>query len=153
MANPKTLQQKLGQFQNDSFSTWMQKTNVTANETGDLNKISTSLLIELQSETSKSGTISGSLGGTTITGISTSFVSDFSVGDVIKITIASPPKTIEKRVSSITNNTSLIIDTPFEENFSGATYENLRSLSLVSAINYMYDSESRRILIRSIAMS
>ncbi|CAB4141341.1 hypothetical protein UFOVP410_180 [uncultured Caudovirales phage] len=153
MVNPKTLQQKLGQFQNDSFSTWMQKTNVTANETGDLNKISTSLLIELQSETSKAGTISGSLGGTTITGISTSFVSDFSVGDVIKITIASPPKTIEKRVSSITNNTSLIIDTPFEENFSGATYENLRSLSLVSAINYMYDSESRRILIRSIAMS
>lgn len=153
MATPKTLPQKIAQFQNDSFDVWMQKTNISTNESGDLNKLSVGVLSELQAQTSKTGTVAATSGSQTLSGTSTTFLTSVSVGDVIKITVTSPPSVIEKRVLSITNDTTLIVDSAFSAAFSGATYENLQSLSLVSAINYMYESESRRILVRAIAMS
>lgn len=165
MTNPKELKEKIGKFQNDSFSTWMQKTNVSANEIGDLNKISSVLLNELHALTLRPGQVSGVVGGKVLTGVLTNFLTSASVGDVIEITISSSPLiTIERRVLEIgelnqstgiieNTNTKLIVDSPFEQTFNNVTYKNLRSLSLVSSINYLYDSESRRTLIRSIAMS
>jgi len=43
-ATPKTLQQKLAQYQNDSFDVWLQKTNVVATEEGDLNELNNIIL-------------------------------------------------------------------------------------------------------------
>jgi len=43
-ATPKTLQQKLAQYQNDSFDVWLQKTNVVATEEGDLNELNATIL-------------------------------------------------------------------------------------------------------------
>ena len=39
MATPKTLAEKTAIYQNDSFSIWLQKTNIVAKEQGDLNDI------------------------------------------------------------------------------------------------------------------
>lgn len=43
-ATPKTLQQKLAQYQNDSFDVWLQKTNVVATEEGNLNELNATIL-------------------------------------------------------------------------------------------------------------
>lgn len=43
-ATPKTLQQKLTQYQNDSFDVWLQKTNVVATEEGDLHNLNDVIL-------------------------------------------------------------------------------------------------------------
>lgn len=156
MANPKALSQKIAQYQNDSFNVWMQKTNIATNESGDLNKLNSEILTEIQSLTPRVGTVAATSGSQTLTGTSTNFLTTSSVGDIIKITIASPSSVVEKRILSIVNNTTIYVDTPFESTFSGATYENLQSLSLVSAVNHVNDvqhMEVRRCLIRSIAMS
>ena len=39
MATPKTLAEKTAIYQNDSFSIWLQKTNIVAKEQGDLNDL------------------------------------------------------------------------------------------------------------------
>lgn len=153
MATPKTLPQKLTQYQNDSFNVWMQKTNVAASEGGDLNRLPSNLLAELQALAVQSGTVGGTSGASIITGVGTSFVSSVAVGDTIKITPASPASAFERVVLTVSSNTSLIVDTPLPSTFGGASYENLRFLSLVSAINYIYESEIRRSLVRAIAMS
>lgn len=44
MATPKTLLEKTTQYQNDSFSIWLQKTNIVAQEQGDLNDLETLIL-------------------------------------------------------------------------------------------------------------
>jgi hypothetical protein len=230
MATPKPLIQKLAVFQSDSFNLWMQKTDTTAREVGDLNNISTNLLSELVSTTILSGTvstlllpvtktnvtlvggsnqivvnttsdlhpkmsvsdggvfilpgteivsiinpttiqinqnISGSPSGTNtlvfsgvpnmLIGSGTTFTTSFIAGDTIRITIA-PLNILERRIVSIIDNTRILLDTSFKTpagdiSFTGATYENLRSLNLVSAINHVYDQEVRRGLIRAIAMS
>jgi len=161
MTTPKTLSQKIAQHQNDSFNVWMQKTNIAANEIGDLNKLSSPLLVELQSLTARSGTVSVNIdpltgtGPQVLKGTGTTFTNSllFSVGDLLKITTVSPASVIEKRIQSIVDNETIIVDTPFQSTFSGATYENLQSLSLVYALNHIYEQEIRRCLIRSIAMS
>ena len=87
MANPKTASEKHTQYQNDNFNVWVQKTNIVAREEGDLNSLSANLLSELQSQTTKTGTVAGTSGQYTITGTSTTFLSDYAVGDTIKIII------------------------------------------------------------------
>jgi hypothetical protein len=151
MANPKTASQKYTQYQNDNFNVWVQKTNIVAREEGDLNNLSTNLLSELTSATTKTGTVSGNLGSYTITGFETTFLTDVAVGDTIKITINTT--VIESRVVAVATNTSLTIESAIPVTFSGNAYENLKSLNLVSAINAVYDGESRRTLIKAIAMS
>lgn len=44
MATPKTLSEKTTIYQNDSFSIWLQKTNIVAKEQGDLNNLETLIL-------------------------------------------------------------------------------------------------------------
>jgi hypothetical protein len=39
MATPKTLAEKTAIYQNDSFSIWLQKTNIVAKEQGNLNDL------------------------------------------------------------------------------------------------------------------
>jgi hypothetical protein len=151
MANPKTLLEKIAQYQNDSFNIWLQKTNIAADEVGDLNVFISELLTVLQSSLAKVGTISGALNGVVLTGTTTQFMTDVSVGDVIKITHSSG--NFERRIVSRTNNNSLTVDLPFPLTFSSATYENLKDLSLVSAINYIYGEYSRINLVKAIAMS
>lgn len=151
MANPKTASEKHTQYQNDNFNVWVQKTNIVAREEGDLNNLSANLLSELTSVTTKTGTVSGNLGSYTITGSGTTFLTDVAVGDIIKITINTT--VIESRVIAVATNISLTIENAIPVNFSGNAYENLKSLNLVSAINQVYDQETRRTLIRAIAMS
>lgn len=151
MANPKTALEKYTQYQNDNFNVWVQKTNIVAREEGDLNNLSTNLLSELTSTTARTGTVSGNLGAYVITGVGTSFLTDVSVGDIIKITINTT--VIESRVLAVASNTSLTIENKIPINFSTQAYENLKSLNLVSAVNHVYDQEARRTLIRAIAMS
>jgi hypothetical protein len=230
MATPKPLIQKLAVFQNDSFNSWMQKTDATAREVGDLNNISTNLLAELVSQTILPGTlgtllssvtktgatlvggtnqitvdttglhpkmpvsgdgnfiipgteivsivnettvqinqnISGSPSGThtlvfagvpnMLIGSNTTFTTAFIVGDTVRITPSAPLNVLERRVVSIIDNTRILVDASFKTPagdvaFTGATYENLRSLNLVAAINHTYEQEIRRSLIRAIAMS
>ena len=43
-SNPKTLAEKTAQYQNDSFSMWLEKTNITATEEGDLNLLTSVVL-------------------------------------------------------------------------------------------------------------
>lgn len=154
MANPKTLPEKLAQFQNDSFSVWLQKTNISATEVGDLNNLFLELLNVLKSTLTKAGTVSASLGGITLTGTGTSFSADYAIGDTIKVTaiVNSITKTYERKVVAI-NTSTITVDAPFAEAFSSATHENLKDLSLVSAINYIYGEYSRINLIKAIAMS
>ncbi len=151
MANPKAALEKYTQYQNDNFNVWVQKTNIVAREEGDLNNLSPNLLSELTATTIKTGTVSGVLGAYTITGIGTTFLTDVLVGNIIKITINTT--VLETRVIAVTTNTSLTIEAKIPATFSGLAYENLSSLNLVSAINNVYDSETRRTLIRAIAMS
>ena len=151
MANPKTASEKYTQYENDNFNVWSQKTNVVSREQGDLNNLPTKILTELQSTTAKSGTVAGSLNEYVLTGTFTTFTTDVSVGDILKITTTTPT-VIEARVVQVASDTSLTLDKKFPEVFTGATYENLKELSLVSAINSV-DDEIRRSLIRSIAMS
>lgn len=151
MANPKTALEKYTQYQNDNFNVWVQKTNIVAREEGDLNNLSANLLSELTSATTRTGTVSGNLGAYVITGVGTSFLTDVSVGDIIKITINTT--VIESRVLAVASNTSLTIENKIPINFSTQAYENLKSLNLVSAVNHVYDQEARRTLIRAIAMS
>jgi len=151
MANPKTASEKYTQYENDSFNIWMQKTNVLSREQGDLNNLPPKVLTELQSTTARSGTVAGIIYEYVLTGTSTTFTTDVSVGDILKIT-TSTPTTIEARVIQVTSDTSLTLDRKLPEVFTGATYENLKELSLVSAINSI-DDDIRRSLIRSIAMS
>jgi hypothetical protein len=44
MATPKTILEKTTNYQNDSFSIWLQKTNIVAQEQGDLNDLETLIL-------------------------------------------------------------------------------------------------------------
>ncbi|MFN4975837.1 MAG: hypothetical protein ACK5GV_11380 [Bacteroidota bacterium] len=69
MATPKTLPQKLPVFQNDSFSTWMQKTTATARELGDLNNLSSDILTDLVNSTVLVGVVSTVLYNTTKTNV------------------------------------------------------------------------------------
>lgn len=48
-ATPKTLQQKLTQYQSDSFNVWLQKTNVVAMEEGALGSLNTDILNSINS--------------------------------------------------------------------------------------------------------
>lgn len=232
MATPKPLIQKLAVFQNDSFNSWMQKTDTTAREVGDLNNISANLLSELVSATILPGSVSTLLSSVTKTGVTlvggsnqitvnttadlhpkmpvsdggvfilpgteivsivngttvqinqnisgspsgthtlvfagvsnmlvgsggTNFTSSFIVGDTIRITPSAPLNILERRIVSVIDNTRILVDASFKTpagdvSFTGATYENLRSLNLVSAVNHVYDQEVRRSLIRAIAMS
>lgn len=151
MANPKTKLEKYTQYQNDNFNVWVQKTNIVAREGGDLNNLSANLLSELTSSTTRTGTVSGILNSNTVTGSGTAFLTDVAVGDVLKIVINTT--VLESRVVAIASNTSLTLEAKLPANFSGLAYENLQSISLVSVINSIYDNESRRILIKAIAMS
>jgi len=150
MADPKTNIEKYTQYE-DNFNVWVQKTNIAAREEGDLNDLSSTLLSQLTSATARVGTVSGNINSYTITGSGTFFQSNVEVGDIIKITINTT--VIESRVVAIGSNTSLTIETKIPATFSNLAYENLKSISLVNAINTIYDDESRRILIRAIAMS
>jgi len=152
MANPKTASEKYARYENDSFNVWLQKTNVVSTEQGNLNNLDPSLLTEIQALTTRTGTVAGTLDGFELSGTTTFFTSDVSVGDIIRIETATPT-VMERRVVSITNDTTLIVDIKFSETFSNESYENISFLSLVEAVNHTYESEIRRSLIRSIAMS
>jgi hypothetical protein len=41
MTNPKTLEEKTPNIQDDSFSSWLEKTKIIAEEEGDLNNLVT----------------------------------------------------------------------------------------------------------------
>ena len=151
MANPKTKLEKYTQYQNDNFNVWVQKTNIVAREEGDLNNLSATLLSQLTASSTRTGTVSGTLNSNTITGSGTAFLTQVSVGDIIKIVINSTA--LESRVVAIATNTSLTIETKIPATFSGLAYENLQSINLVSAINTIYDDETRKVLIKAIAMS
>ena len=151
MANPKTSLEKYTQYQNDNFNVWVQKTNIVAREGGDLNNLSQTLLSEVVASSLKEGTVSGIQGAYVISGTNTKFLSDVSVGDIIKITINTT--VIESRVVAIGSDTSLTIENKIPLTFSNQNYENLQPINLVSAINHVYDNETRRTLIRAIAMS
>lgn len=56
--NPKTLNEKLTVYQNDSFNIWMQKTNIAAREQGDLNLLPTVILSDITSDVVMPGTVS-----------------------------------------------------------------------------------------------
>lgn len=47
-ANPKTLAEKTAQYQNDSFSMWLEKTNIVASEEGDLNLLTEDVLTHIK---------------------------------------------------------------------------------------------------------
>ena len=74
---------------------------------------------------STSGTVSVSLGGTLVTGSSTTFTSDFAEGDLIKITTGSAPGTEVAtseyfEVAEVIDNTSLYLKRSPARAFSGA---------------------------------
>jgi hypothetical protein len=43
MTNPKTLQQKTPNYEQDSFSSWLEKTKIVAQEEGDLNNLNANI--------------------------------------------------------------------------------------------------------------
>ena len=62
-----------------------------------------------QGTTSMIGTCAAAANGTTITGTYTAFDTQYTVGDLVKLI----GTTEERKVSSITNSTSMIVSTPF----------------------------------------
>lgn len=66
------------------------------------------------------GTISYSNGGTTVTGVGTSFLSDFDKKNEIEDTT----NNVKRIVKSVTSNTSLEVETPFTSSGSGASYRS-----------------------------
>ena len=149
-ASPKTLAEKTAQYQNDSFSIWLEKTNITAREEGNLNKLLPSILNALN--TQLTGTASASASDLqTIAGVGTKFISELSKGDVIKFLDNS-----ERVVTDVVNDTSFKINFPLSDAISNQVVHNISVLNLVNAINFTYDTtmkEVRNVLIKAIAMS
>jgi len=70
-----------------------------------------------------SGRVDGVKDGTSLVGVGTSFKSELSVGDLLEIS------QIDKayRVVSITNDTSLVVESPFNSEFEGRSFWKLSS--------------------------
>lgn len=74
--------------------------------------------VYISSASNLSGTVSGSVGSKQIAGVSTSFTSELSAGDYIKI--AGEDKV--HKIDSITDNNNIILESSLLSTISGATY-------------------------------
>ena len=145
--DPKSLIEKLSDYTQVTFATWLQKTNSVAREEGDLNKLNPTILSAIRQ---------------TITGCSHPVVS----GQLVTDTIVLPEAGLleehmeivalnQKRVVvEVINPTTVRLDAPLSPPLGGTNTSilNLSNINLVSAIN-LGSNETRRTLIKAIAMS
>lgn len=74
--------------------------------------------IYISSASNLSGTVSGTLGSKEIAGVSTSFTSELTVGDYIKIS----GENKLHRIATVTDNSNIILESSLLSTVSGATY-------------------------------